>query len=101
MLFKGRLRLPNDAGEGIPIDLELEDVFLSLESEGEDFGEWRLDTVEIKRLFSNQFAMQLDGEEMVFIADDALGFAGDDTVQRRAIPQDFSGAGTRETPTRE
>lgn len=75
MLFKGRLRLPNDPGEGIPIDLELEDVFLSLESGGEDFGEWRLDTVEIKRLFSNQFAMQLDGEEMVFIADDALGFA--------------------------
>ena len=77
MLFKGRLRLPNDPGEGIPIDLELEDVFLSLDSEGEDFGEWRLDTVEIKRLFSNQFAMQLDGEEMVFIADDALGFAYD------------------------
>lgn len=77
MLFKGRLRLPNDPGEGIPIDLELEDVFLSLESEGEDFGEWRLDTVEINRLFSNQFAMHLDGEEMVFIADDALGFAYD------------------------
>lgn len=77
MLFKGRLRLPNDPGEGIPIDLVLEDVFLSLDSEGEDFGEWRLDTVEIKRLFSNQFAMQLDGEEMVFIANDALGFAYD------------------------
>ncbi len=77
MLFKGRLRLPNDPGEGIPIDLELEDVFLSLESGGEDFGEWRLDTVEITRLFSNQFAMQLDGEEMVFVADDALGFAYD------------------------
>jgi hypothetical protein len=76
-LFKGRLRLPSDAGEGIPIDLELEDVFLSLESGGEDFGEWRLDTVEIKRLFSNHFSMQLDGEEMVFIADDALGFAYD------------------------
>jgi hypothetical protein len=75
--FKGRLRLPNDPGEGIPIDLEIEDVFLSLESEGEDFGEWRLDTVEINRLFSNQFAMQLDGEEMVFVADDALGFAYD------------------------
>ena len=77
MLFKGRLRLPSDPGEGIPIDLELEDVYLSLDSDGEDFGEWRLDTVEIKRLFSNQFSMLLDGEEMVFIADDALGFAYD------------------------
>jgi hypothetical protein len=76
-LFKGRLRLPSDPGEGIPIDLELEDVFLSLDSAGEDFGEWRLDTVEIKRLFSNQFSMLLDGEEMVFVADDALGFAYD------------------------
>ena len=77
MLFKGRLRLPSDPGEGIPIDLVLEDVFLSLESEGEDFGEWRMDAVEINRLFSNQFSMHLDGEEMVFIADDALGFAYD------------------------
>lgn len=77
MLFKGRLRLPSDPGEGIPIDLELEDVILSLVSEGEDFGEWRLDKVEIKRLFSNQFALLLDGEEMVFVADDALGFAYD------------------------
>ncbi len=77
MLFKGRLRLPSDPGEGIPIDLVLEDVFLSLESEGEDFGEWRMDAVEIERLFSNQFSMHLDGEEMVFIADDALGFAYD------------------------
>ena len=77
MLFKGRLRLPSDPGEGIPIDLELQDVFLSLDSGGEDFGEWRLDTVEIKRLFSNQFSMLLDGEEMVFVADDALGFAYD------------------------
>ena len=77
MLFKGRLRLPSDPGEGIPIDLELEDVILSLVSEGEDFGEWRLDKVEIRRLFSNQFALLLDGEEMVFVADDALGFAYD------------------------
>ena len=77
MLFKGRLRLPSDPGEGIPIDLVVEDVFLSLDSDGEGFGEWRLDTVEIKRLFSNQFSMLLDGEEMVFIADDALGFAYD------------------------
>jgi hypothetical protein len=77
VLFKGRLRLPSDPGEGIPIDLELEDVILSLVSEGEDFGEWRLDNVEIKRLFSNQFALLLDGEEMVFVANDALGFAYD------------------------
>lgn len=77
MRFKGRLRLPNDAGEGIPIDLTLEDVYLSLVSDGEDFGEWRLDTVEIRRLFSNQFSLMLDGEEMVYIADDALGFAYD------------------------
>ena len=75
MLFKGRLRLPDDAGEGIPISVTLEDVYLSLDSQGEEFGEWRLDVVEISRLFSNQFSFLLDGEEMVFIADDALGFA--------------------------
>ncbi len=77
MLFKGRLRLPGDAGEGIPIDMTLEDVYLSLDSGGEEFGEWRLDVVEINRLFSNQFSLMLDGEEMVFVANDALGFAYD------------------------
>jgi hypothetical protein len=102
-LFKGRLRLPSDPGEGIPIDLELEDVFLSLDSEGEGFGEWRLDTVEIKRLFSNQFSMLLDGEEMVFIADDALGFAYDglstieDVQSRLSKRRIFKG---RKTPKR-
>lgn len=75
MLFKGRLRLPGDAGEGIPIDVTLEDVYLTLDSDGEELGEWRLDVVEISRLFSNQFSLLLDGEEMVFVASDALGFA--------------------------
>ncbi len=103
VLFKGRLRLPSDPGEGIPIDLELEDVFLSLDSDGEGFGEWRLDTVEIKRLFSNQFSMLLDGEEMVFIADDALGFAYDglsaieDVQSRLSKRRMFKG---RKTPKR-
>ena len=77
MLFKGHLRLPGDAGEGIPIDLTLEDVYLSLDSGGEELGEWRLDVVEIERLFSNQFSLLLDGEQMVFVAIDALGFAYD------------------------
>lgn len=97
MLFKGRLRLPQDAGEGIPVDLTLEDVYLSLVSGNDDLGEWRLDSVEIRRLFSNQFSLMLDGEEMVYIADDALGFAYDglqfveDVTERLSKKRMFKG----------
>lgn len=71
----GRLKLPSDAGSGIAVALRLEDIFLELEAEGEELGRWRVDDVEIERLYSNQFRLDLAGEDMVFVADDALGFA--------------------------
>jgi hypothetical protein len=73
--FKGRLRLPDDTGAGIPVDLRLDDIFLVLVAEGETLGEWRMDDVGVQRVFSNQFLLDLEGEEMVFVADDPLGFA--------------------------
>lgn len=75
MEFRGHLRLPDDAGDGIPVLLRVDDIFVVLTHESEELGAWRADDVSIERLFSNQFLMDLAGEPMVFIAADALGFA--------------------------
>lgn len=77
MDFRGHLRLPEDAGAGIPVELRLDDIFVIITSAGNELGAWRADDVVIDRIFSNQFAIELDGESMVFIAQDALGFAYD------------------------
>lgn len=77
MQFKGRLRLPEDAQTGIPVELMLDDIFVVLSSGEEFLGQWRMDDVGISRVFSNQFLLDLEGEEMVFIAADPLGFAYD------------------------
>ena len=77
MDFRGHLRLPEDAGIGIPVELRLDDIFVIITSDGDELGAWRADDVVIERIFSNQFAVELDGESMVFIAQDALGFAYD------------------------
>ena len=77
MDFRGHLRLPEDAGTGIPVLLRLDDIFVVISSGDDELGTWRADDVAIERIFSNQFAIELDGESMVFIAQDALGFAYD------------------------
>lgn len=75
MDFRGHLRLPDDAGTGIPVVLRLDDIFVIISVGDEELGAWRADDVEIERIFSNQFAVDLAGEPMVFVAQDALGFA--------------------------
>lgn len=75
--FRGHLRLPEDAGTGIPVLLRLDDIFVVISSGDDELGTWRADDVVIERIFSNQFAIELDGESMVFVAQDALGFAYD------------------------
>ena len=77
MDFRGHLRLPEDAGTGIPVLLRLDDIFVVISSGDDELGAWRADDVAIERIFSNQFSIELDGESMVFLAQDALGFAYD------------------------
>jgi hypothetical protein len=69
------LRLPDDTQSGIPVEMKLDDIYVVIVSGEETLGEWRMDDIGIERLFSNQFLLDLAGEEMVFIADDPLGFA--------------------------
>jgi hypothetical protein len=73
--FKGRLKVAGERGEGIPIVLHLDDIFLSLASEGESLGTWRIDGVDVERLHGSEFSLELDGERMVFVATDPLAFA--------------------------
>lgn len=77
MEFRGHLRLPEDAGTGIPVLLRVDDIFVVISSGDDELGAWRADDVAIERIFSNQFSIELDGESMVFLAHDALGFAYD------------------------
>lgn len=75
VVFKGRLRVAGDPGEGIPVDLLIDDVYVDLVADGEMLGRWRMDVVEISRLAGNEFAVVLDGEQMVFASADPLAFA--------------------------
>lgn len=75
MHFKGRLKLPGDRGVGILVDLRLDDIFLEVTSGTEQLGRWRMDEVAIERLVSNEFSLELNGEPLLFVADDALSFA--------------------------
>ena len=76
MFYKGRLRVAGDDGDGIPVDLSLDDVYVDLRAAGgEELGRWRMDVVEVARLEGSDFQLVLDGEAMVFRASDPLGFA--------------------------
>ncbi len=55
--------------------MKFDDIYVIIISDQETLGEWRMDDIGVQRLFSNQFLLDLAGEEMVFIADDPLGFA--------------------------
>lgn len=75
MQFKGRLRAPGDVSEGVAVDLRLDDIFLELNSQDMTLGRWRMDDVEAERVQSNHFHLTIAGEQMQFLADDALAFA--------------------------
>ncbi len=104
MQFRGRLRLPDDTQSGIPVELKLDDIYVVITSGEEVLGEWRMDDIGIQRLFSNQFLLDLSGEEMVFIADDPLGFAYegvghiDETSQRLSKRRRFKKKKARPEP---
>lgn len=75
MRFKGQLLLPDEPGPGLRVDLELADQRLAVMSDRERLGAWPLDTVEVRRVGSDTFAMTLAGEPLHFVADDTVSFA--------------------------
>lgn len=75
MRFKGQLLVPSESGPGLRVDLEVAGHHLAVESESGDLGAWPLETVRVRRLQGDTFEMTVAGEDLHFIADDAIGFA--------------------------
>ncbi len=74
MHFAGRLHLHDDSGPGLAVDLQIDEGTLSLTSGAEGLGSWHAGEVTATRITGDRFAMSLAGEEVVFVANDPLGF---------------------------
>ncbi len=75
MRFRGRLRAPGDTGPGLPVAVLLDDDGLTLESNGERIGSWSLSEVSATRTASDRFEMGFGDEQLLFEAEDTLGFS--------------------------
>ncbi len=73
--FKGQLLLPSEPGPGLRVDLEVAGHHLAVESESGGLGAWPLETVRVRRLEGDTFAMTVAGEDLHFVADDTISFA--------------------------
>lgn len=77
MRFKGQLLIPAEPGPGLVVDLEVADQHLAVVSDGGKLGAWPLDSVRVRRLQGDTFAMTVAGEDLHFVADDTISFAYD------------------------
>ena len=75
MQFRGRLRHSEDTGPGLPISVILDNARLTIETDGDKLGSWSLSEVSAVRTSSDRFAMSFGAEQMIFEADDTLGFS--------------------------
>lgn len=75
MRFKGQLLIPTEPGPGLSVDLEVAGHHLALVSDKEELGAWPLETIQVRRLRGDIFAMTVAGEDLHFVADDTISFA--------------------------
>ncbi len=71
--FSGTITL--DDGEQVPVDLGLDEGFLSLRTEGNLIGVWPVKYCRVSRSARGAFMLSLDGEKVVFEPQDLSGFA--------------------------
>lgn len=85
MRFKGQLLIPAEGGPGLPVDLQVEGRQLSVVTEAETLGVWPLESVRVRRLAGDMFAMEVAGEDLHFVAEDTISFAYDGitAIERR------------------
>lgn len=77
MRFRGQLLIPAEGGPGLSVDLEVENQQLAVVSDSETLGIWPLESVNVRRLAGDKFAMRVAGEDLHFVADDTISFAYD------------------------
>jgi hypothetical protein len=73
--FTGQVKIPELDSPGVPAVILIEDPQAELLVEGESLGRWSLVDVRAERLVANAFSLDLDGDEVTFIADDPIDFA--------------------------
>ncbi|HEU5111673.1 MAG TPA: hypothetical protein VFU96_00050 [Acidimicrobiia bacterium] len=75
MKFTGQVRVPEVDHPGVPATIVIEEGQTEVFLEGESLGRWSLYDVRAARLVSSAFSLDLDGEEITFIADEPVDFA--------------------------
>lgn len=75
MRFTGQVRIPEVDHPGIPATILIEENQIEVLLEGESLGRWSLYDVHARRLVSAAFQLELDGEELTFVADEPIDFA--------------------------
>ncbi|MGH8874973.1 MAG: hypothetical protein ACRDVM_06955 [Acidimicrobiia bacterium] len=72
--YRGTLAVAADPEAALPVRIAVEAHHLVILAE-EKLGAWELDGVEVDRLEGDTFLLDLAGEKVMFVADDALDFA--------------------------
>lgn len=75
MKFSGELKFPEIDHPGVPVQIVIDDVQLEMFIDGETLGRWSLYDVHARRLVASAFQIDLDGNEVTFVADDPIDFA--------------------------
>lgn len=76
MKFTGQIRVPEIDHPGVPATFVIEGSQAEVILEGdESLGRWSLYDVHARRLVSSAFQVDLDGEEITFVADEPIDFA--------------------------
>ncbi len=75
LLFRGRLEFHDDPGVGLGVDLRLEDGWLTVVTGNESLGTWSVDETTLTRIGGDKFTMTVQGEQLLFVADDPISLA--------------------------
>ena len=75
MRFGGQIRVPDVDHPGVPATFLVDETHAEMILEGESLGRWSLFDVQVDRLVSKAFQVDLAGEEITFLADEPVEFA--------------------------